>query len=124
MKLSTLRRTLPPYGAVIGLILGLPVMALAADVSFYGVFKGQALEQAAAGAPTLKGKPFRFQALVIPAGPGLVTGASSQGLPNGTFNTLTPEDDTFGLGDKLTTRAALDTTYPNGSYRVVINTVH
>jgi hypothetical protein len=105
--------------------------ARAADVSFYLVAKGQVFSQTASGPPVLKLNPDRFSSVVGLAATNAVTNATVQALPGGPANALALQAggiigtrDQFSFSAKYATTSALDTAYPNGNYKCVIQAVH
>ncbi len=102
-----------------------------ADVSYYLVAKSMQYRQTGSALPSPKGNPARFDAQVGLSAANTATNATVQFLPGGTVNALTlgvgghaGVNDTLGFEAKFTTQALLDTSYPNGSYQLVVHTVH
>jgi hypothetical protein len=107
-----------------GLLFGNPVPA--ADVAYFGVYKGRLFTQTNAGAPGLAaGRPFVWNAVLDPAASNTVLGVMVQ-PPLGVPTSLPWDTNTamFSFGDAQTNQAMLDAVYPNGNYFFTINTVH
>ncbi len=111
--------------AVLALLWCAPVLTAASDVRLYVVVKGQALIQFNAGAPVLQaGTPYLFTAFADLAADGAMTAATVQALPGGAVQTLNPETTSFFFEDAFTGLSALNAAYPNGDFRLVMDTVH
>jgi hypothetical protein len=102
-----------------------------ADVAYYFVAKGMEYRQTGSALPSLKGSPARIDAQIGLSAANTATNATVQFLPSGAVIPLTlgigghaGVYDTFSFEAKYTTQALLDTSYPNGSYQMVIDTVH
>jgi hypothetical protein len=102
-----------------------------ADVAYYLVAKGMEYRQTGSALPSPKGNPARFTAQVGLSAANTATNATVQSLPSGTVTALTlgvgghaGVNDTFGFQAKFATQSLLDTSYPNGSYQLVVHTVH
>ncbi len=96
----------------------------AADVLFYAVAKDEGFDQTSAGAPTPKGNPYRFNAIVGLATANSVTSATVQSLPSGAVYPLVAGTYSFDFQAKFTTLSALNAAAPNGNYRLAINAAH
>src|SRR5438552_7000549 len=99
-------------------------VARGADVTFYAVAKDEGFDQSGAGAPTPKGNPFRFNAIVGLATANSVSSATVRMLPSGPIYPLVAGPDSFEFQAKFLTLADLNAAAPNGTYQMVINGVH
>lgn len=103
----------------------------AADANYYFVAKGMEYRQTSNAPPTPKGNPARFSAQVGLSATNAVTNATVQVLPSGPITNLVlgiggtaGVSNTFRFQAKFASQSALDTTYPNGNYQIVIGAVH
>ena len=102
-----------------------------ADVAYYLVAKGMEYRQTGSALPSPKGSPARFIAQVGLSSVNTATNATVQSLPGGTVTNLTlgvsghaGVNDTFAFQAKFGNQSFLDSSYPNGSYQMVIDAVH
>jgi hypothetical protein len=96
----------------------------AADASLIGVAKGKELEQTGTGAPAPFGPtPYFFNAFADSNDGGLSSG-SVQHLPSGSLLPLEADAGNLEYTAGFNTPGALDVAFPNGSYRIVLQTVH
>jgi hypothetical protein len=105
--------------------------ASGADVSNYTLAKGKVYNQANAAGPVPRNNVARFFASVDLTQTDSVTSATVQYLPSGTVNQLTAGggggpggQDSLSYQAKFSSQSALDATLPDGSYKLIIQTVH
>jgi hypothetical protein len=105
--------------------------ASGADVSNYTLAKGKVYNQANAAGPVPKNNVARFFATVDLTQTNSVTNATVQYLPSGTVNPLTAgsgggpgAQDSLSYQAKFASQSLLDAALPDGSYKLVIQTVH
>jgi hypothetical protein len=103
--------------------LGLRNTSLAADVQSYSVTKGILFTQTG-GTPVLReGLPYVFQAVVLPP-TNLITSARVQWSFADLVLTPIYTPNSLGFIQRLRTQDQLDATFPNGSYRILTQTVN
>ena len=115
----------------VGWLVAMALAASGADVSYYVVTKGKVYNQATAAGPVARNNVARFLASVGLNQINSVTNATVQYLPSGATNSLTVGggggpggQNSLGYQAKAGTQSALDTAYPDGNYKLVIQTVH
>lgn len=100
--------------------------ASAADTHLYVLGKGQHFIQTNSAAPVLAPadqKPFEIFSTVQPSGPELVTNAILR-LPNKKDRVMTNFFDAFEFTRSFETKAQIDSAFPPGQYRFVIDNVN
>src|SRR5690348_11041291 len=131
MTLSRASRDAGTFPALVLTLLLLAPVSRAADVAFYLVAKGLAYDQTSTAQPVPKGSPDRFTALVGVTASNSITTASVQALPGGSVIPLVFQAsgsagilDEFNLTAKYTTNTDLNAAFPNGNYKMAIQTAH
>jgi len=105
--------------------------ASGADVNYYVVAKGKVYNQANGAGPVAKNNVARFLATVGLTQTNSVTNATVQFLPSGALNPLTVGggggpggQNSLSYQAKFSSQSALDAAFPDGSYKMAIQTVH
>lgn len=123
MKGNRLRETAAAAGLLL-LLFG-STRVNATDVWLYKVTKGIHYQQSLSGGPAvLPENGYVFQANVFLTAPGNASGATVVSQ-EGTVRTLTfDDDDELEFRNRVNTKSTLETRYPDGNFRLTINTAH